>query len=147
MMTPEQQASAIIEHGKEIAKLWESTKSAHHRLDKNDELIQHIHRLATNIEGLTIQVKNQNERSEKNSERTEKRFESTDKRLKGQGERLGVLDEVNRQTQCNKEEIAELSKKLDDIRMEPGNKWKAVSLAALGCIITLLLTLLIGRFI
>jgi len=45
MYTEEQMSNIIIEHTKEIAGLWESTKSAHKRHDDIKDITSGIHNL------------------------------------------------------------------------------------------------------
>lgn len=56
-MNLEQLSEQNIKHGEEIAALRESLKSAHKRLDENDRVTEGIHKLASNMEALTIQIK------------------------------------------------------------------------------------------
>lgn len=84
-MTPEQSSEIISQLREDVAGLRESLKSAHRRIDENDALTNQIHKLASNIETLTQQMKSQNERQEK-------MFETFEKRMKAQGERIGELE-------------------------------------------------------
>ena len=59
MYTDGQIYQIVHEHTGEVAALWESTKSAHKRIDKVESTTQYIHQLATSIEGLTVQMKHQ----------------------------------------------------------------------------------------
>ena len=56
-MNMEQITEQVIANGKEIARVHESVKSAHHRIDENDRITEGIHKLAANVEALALQVK------------------------------------------------------------------------------------------
>ena len=69
----------------ELAALKESTKSAHKRLDKNDRIIEEIHKLTASVETLALQVKLLTEKMDVNIAR----LEAGQKRT---GERLSALE-------------------------------------------------------
>ncbi len=75
----------VIEHEGEIGRLWESSKSAHKRIDENDRVTEGIYKLASNMEALTIQVKSLAQQMETAIARIETG-------QKSQGERIGALE-------------------------------------------------------
>jgi hypothetical protein len=85
-MNPEQLTKHAMSQAKDISALWESTKSAHKRIDENDRIIEGIHKLAANVEGLTLQVKMLTDQMDATIERIEEG-------QKLQGERIGKLEQ------------------------------------------------------
>jgi len=84
-MTEDQLTQQIMAQSKDIAALRESTKSAHKRIDENDRIITGIHKLASNVEALALQVKLLTGRVDSSVERMEKS-------IKSQGERIGAIE-------------------------------------------------------
>ena len=78
----QEQITTILQ---DIAGMKEKLSSAHKRIDKAEDVTQHIHRLASNVESLADQIKGQNERMEK-------MFESLERRLKSQDDRVTALE-------------------------------------------------------
>ena len=127
-MTDEQLTQQILAQGKDIAALWQNAKSAHKRIDENDRITQGIHKLAANIEALTLQVKLLTERMDSSIDRMEKS-------IKSQSMRVGALEMLCRTIERNEQSIAGLSSKIDAIEKEPAANWKElvrqmISLAA-----------------
>ena len=85
MLDAENVAKQVIENAKAIAAVAESAKSAHKRIDDNDRITEGIHKLASNVEALAVQVKMLTERMDSSIERIEAG-------LKSQGERIGALE-------------------------------------------------------
>ena len=84
-MTTEQLMSTVLKHNGEIAGMQEKLSSAHKRIDENDRIIEGVHKLASNVEALALQVKHLTDRIENSVTRLEAG-------LKAQGERIGVLE-------------------------------------------------------
>lgn len=84
-MTQEQLTERTLKHESEIAALKESAKSAHKRIDENDRITEGIHKLASNVEALALQVKLLTESMESNVSRIEMS-------LKSQGKRIDTLE-------------------------------------------------------
>lgn len=80
-MTQEQLAGHIITHSKDIAALRENARAIQGRLELIENQTQYVHRLATTIEGLTVQIEHQNRQ-------IDKMLDS----LKTQGRRIGKLE-------------------------------------------------------
>ena len=80
-MTQEQLSGHIMAHSKDIAALWENSRATRERLERIEGQTQHVHRLATTIEGLTVQIEHQNRQ-------VDKMLDS----LKIQGMRIGKLE-------------------------------------------------------
>lgn len=57
MLTHEQLSDFILKHSRELAELAANLKSAHKRIDENNQMTEGIHKLAANVEALAIQVK------------------------------------------------------------------------------------------
>ena len=116
-MTSQQLTQQILAQSKDIAALWQSTKSAHKRIDENDRIIKGIHKLASNIEALTLQVKLLTERMDSSIDRMEKS-------IKSQGERIGSVEMLCRTAERNEQSIAGLASKVEALEREPAAKWK-----------------------
>lgn len=84
-MTEEQRTALLLKHNEEIAAVRESSKSAHKRIDENDRITEGIHKLASNVETLALQVKLLTDKMDTNIERIESG-------LKSQGERIGAIE-------------------------------------------------------
>ncbi len=119
-MTAEQVTEKVIEHTGEIAALWESTKSAHKRIDENDRITEGIHKLCVNVETLAVQMKNLTEKVDSSVASLESRIEAG---FRNHGERIGALEK------------------------EPGRKWKVlwerVGLAIAGALATAIVALVL----
>jgi len=116
-MTTEQLTAQIMAHGKDIAALWQSAKSAHKRIDENDRIIKGIHKLASNIEALTLQVKLLTERMDNSIDRMERS-------IKSQGGRIGAVETFCRTVERNEQSLCALESRVDAIEKEPAAKWK-----------------------
>ncbi len=55
-MNEEQITAKLMHHEGEIAGLWQHSKSAHKRIDENERVTEGIHRLAANVEAMTVQI-------------------------------------------------------------------------------------------
>ena len=84
-MTQEQIISKVMDHTQELAAVKESLKSAHKRIDDNDNITSGIHKLAANVETLALQVKLL-------TESVETSISKVELGLKNQGERIGSLE-------------------------------------------------------
>ena len=69
----------------DIVVIKEKLSHALKRIDKSEGMNTHIHQLATNIEGLTIQVKHQNERMEE-------MIHTLDARMNSHSQRINTLE-------------------------------------------------------
>ena len=140
-MTQEQLTGQILSHSRDIAALWESSKSIHRRINESDGIAKGIHKLAANIETLALQVKLLTERMDSTIERMEKS-------LKSQGERIGALEVDSRTSERHEQSISALARKVEALEREPSIKWKAFvsqMLAILAAVIAgIVLTRLLG---
>ncbi|MCL2857441.1 MAG: hypothetical protein FWE19_06970 [Oscillospiraceae bacterium] len=140
-MTQEQLMGQIMSQSRDIAALWESSKSAHRRIDENDRLAKGIHKLAANIEALALQVKLLTQRMDSTVERMEKS-------LKSQGERIGAVEGTSRAGERHEQSISALERKVEALEREPSIKWKAFvsqMLAILAAVVAgIVLTRLLG---
>ena len=118
-MTQEQLTGQIMTHSKDIAALWETSKSAHRRINESDEIAKGIHKLAANMEALALQVKLLTERMDSTIERMESS-------LKSQGERIGKVESFGRLAETQEKSITSLAKKIEAIEREPADKWRSL---------------------
>jgi len=116
-MTSQRFTQQILAQGKDIAALWQSAKSAHKRIDENDRIIKGIHKLASNIEALTLQVKLLTERMDSSVDRMEKS-------IKSQGERIGAVEAICRTAERGEQSISALASKVEALEREPADAWK-----------------------
>lgn len=85
MMEGQQLSNRVLQNARDISAIRESTKSAHKRIDENDRITDGIHKLASNVEALALQVKMLTESLENSVSRLEAG-------QKAQGERIGALE-------------------------------------------------------
>jgi ribosomal protein L1 len=116
-MTAEQMANNIIELTKEVAALWESSKSAHKRLDENGGVVSSIHELAKSVATMATEIRLLTERFDKSVERIEKGQAA-------QGERIGIIEKSVLQIERNEKDIMKQAAKIEAIEKEPADKWK-----------------------
>lgn len=81
----DQLTEQIMKLNSDIAVLKRDTKTAHKRIDKNDRMIESMHKLASSLDSLATQMKIFTNSMEGSVERLEGR-------LKNQGERIGALE-------------------------------------------------------
>ena len=123
-MNQDQLASVVLEQGKTIAALEESVKSAHIRLNSIDAIPASVNEILKAVAVTSTEVRLLTERFDKSIDRIEQSQKSQSERY---GERIGALERaIAQQAEQNKIEIKELAKKVDDVRMEPGTKWKTL---------------------
>ena len=110
----------------------ESAKSAHHRIDENDELTSGIHELATNIKVMANQLEGLGKRSDESIERI-------NAGQRNQGERIGKLENaytLTAQIMPRLEtSVNTLTTKVDTLEKEPGQKWKTVTAQIIGLVV------------
>jgi len=124
IMNLEQLSKIALEQAKDIAGLKEKTASAHRRLDNIDKLTAGIHELARNVATLTAEVKTLAET-----------FATVKDGQRSQGERIGAIEQIVHQIQQNENDISDLVAKVDELRMEPGNKWKTISACVISAVV------------
>jgi len=128
-MNDEKLSDIVLEHTKQIAALQESAKSAHRRIDRTDKLTDAVYSLAQSNAAIAKEVKMLASKFDRAVERIETG-------QKSQGERIGAIERDITQIQRNEKEISDMSGKLDEMRMAPGEKWKYTVFALIGGIIT-----------
>lgn len=74
------------EQVEKLAAVVESAKSAHKRIDENDRITNGIHKIATSVETLALQVKQL-------TDKVDESIESLKGSLKSHGERIGKLEQ------------------------------------------------------
>lgn len=84
-MNPDQLNTMVMQNARDISALWESSKSAHKRIDENDRVTEGIYKLASSVESLTMQVKQL-------AEKMDSSLEKIENRQRDQGERIGALE-------------------------------------------------------
>lgn len=117
MYTPEQISELTLKHASEIAALWQSAKSAHKRIDDNENIAAGIHELAKNVATMATEIKLLTERVDKNIERIEQE-------QKAQGGRVGNIERAIMAIERSEKTIAKHEERLDAIEREPATKWK-----------------------
>ena len=110
MQTPEQIASMVIEHTRDIAGLKQSIATMQKRVEENDKVITGIHKLSANMESLTMEVKRLADRLENG--------------LREQGRRIGEAETAITKLVSVEAQVNVIISKLDEIEKEPANKWK-----------------------
>ena len=129
MNAPEQIASMVMQHTKDIVALQESAKSAHRRIGEIAELTNGVHKLAANMENLTTEVKRLTEKLETS--------------LKEQGKRIGETETAILKMSNMEHYVKKANERLDKIEIAPGQKWDKfmwlVFAGATGAIITFIM--------
>lgn len=129
---------------KNIAALWESTKSAHKRLDENDKVTKGIHQLSASIAGMTAEMKGIAERMDESNERMSASVEKINEGQRAQAERIGAVEKTLITLSGLSEGMKKLGEKVEVIEKEPATKWKTlvaqittlIVAAAIGAILT-----------
>ena len=138
-MNDEKVSATLFDHTRDITALQESVKSAHKRIDKMDKLTEAVHELTRSNTAIATEVRTLVEKFDKTTDRIEKG-------QKSQGERVGAIERVLEQVKQNEKEIADMSEKLDAVRMEPGERWKYLVMALIGGILAAILGAVSGIF-
>lgn len=128
------------ENAKEIARLWESTKSAHHRISENDKMTAGIHNLAISVAEMATEVKSLTKRVDASLERIERGQTA-------QGARIGEIEQAILTIKRNEKTIEEHEKRLDVIEREPGKKWDKFTWLVIAGIATAIVTFFIGKLL
>jgi chromosome segregation ATPase len=118
MAGPEQ---ILIQHTKEISAVQESAKSAHKRLDENDRIITGIHKLAANMENLTIEVKRLAEKLENG--------------LREQGKRIGAVEAAFMKVSAMESDVKTALSKIESIEREPADRWKSLKTQLISLVV------------
>ena len=116
-MNAEEHSKLALQHTKEIAEIWASTKSAHKRLDENDRITMGIHDLAKSIAEMAMEIKLLTKRMDSSVERIENE-------QKTQGGRIGNIEKVVLSIERNEKTLERHEERLDAIEREPATKWK-----------------------
>ena len=127
-MSIDQLSNMVLEQGKQMAALWESTKSSHKRHDSQEKIASSVHELAKNVATIAAKI-------ELLAEKMDKSIERIEQGQKSQGERIGTAEQAILQINRNEQEILSLAEKLDALRMEPGRKWKTFVTQFIGLIL------------
>jgi uncharacterized membrane protein YjjP (DUF1212 family) len=140
MHTAEQLSAIAIEHTKEIARLWESAKSAHKRIDENDQITAGIHELAKNVATMATEIKLLTDRMDKSIERIEQG-------QKTQGERIGNIERVLLAIDRDEKTLEQHETRLDAIEKEPATAWKNLKWVIVVAIATAIVGFFMGKFL
>jgi len=133
MIDNEQLAKEVLGHGKQIATIEGSVKSAHHRLDKIDDMVASIHKMTANMESLTNEVKKLGERMENS--------------LKNQGERIGNHELAITAFNKTVETVNALYSRVDVLEKEPGRRYNKFIGYVVAGLVTVLLAYFAGRYL
>jgi chromosome segregation ATPase len=139
-MTAEQIANKLMEHTKEIAALWESSKSAHKRHDDNGAVITGIHELAKSVASMATEIRLLTERFDKSVERIERGQAA-------QGERIGKIEKSVSQIERNEKDIAKYTAKIEAIEKEPADKWKKFMWLVFAAIVGAVIAFIMARLL
>jgi chromosome segregation ATPase len=107
----------IMKNASDIAAVWESSKSAHKRLNENDRITAGIHELAKSVATIATEIKGLTAKLDESVERIENG-------QRAQGERLGRVEHAIAAFEQNAKDIEDHEKRLNSIEKEPGQKWK-----------------------
>lgn len=129
-----------LEHAREIAALWQSTKSAHKRIDDNENIAAGIHELAKNVAAMATEIKLLTERVDKNIERIEQE-------QKSQGGRVSDIEMTIMAIERSEKTIAKHEERLDTIEKEPATKWKNFVWMVFAGIATAMIAYFMGKFL
>jgi ABC-type transporter Mla subunit MlaD len=131
-MTEQQMHDLVIGVTKDLAALAESVKSAHQRIDENNQITSGIHDLAKNVGNLATQVKMLTEHFERSISRIENG-------QRDQGERIGQAERLMELTAALagrlESTLTEASKRLEAIEKEPGAKWKTLTAQIISLVV------------
>ena len=144
-MVKELDATKVLQ---DLARHDEQLKHLAMRDEEFRKMVASVHQMSGNVEILvnvakenSILVKEQNAHI---AQIFKEKSESYDKRFSNQGQRLGTIE--GRVTRVEKD-VAGLVEKMDSLRMEPGNKWKSVTMAAILAVVGAVIGFLSGNFI
>lgn len=125
-MTEQQLTEFAMDTTKNIAALWESTKSAHHRLNENDRITAGIHELAKNVAMIAAEIKGLAVRLNESVERIERG-------QRAQGERIGAVEKaittaarLDENFERIEQEQKEQGERIDEIEKKPAKKWETL---------------------
>ena len=138
-MNPEQLSSMVLEHGKEIIQLREMIKSDQRRIDNLEQLSISINEMAKSNTAIATEVKLLREKFDKMESRQKDQG-------KAQGERLGAIEREIQHIFGVKKDTDDLKGMVDNLRMEPGKKWKMLISAVLGTLAALFMGYLFGNY-
>lgn len=139
-MNEQQLMSFAMDTTKNIAALWESTKSAHHRINETDRITAGIHDLAKSIAEMATEIRLLTKRMDSSVERIEQE-------QKAQGGRISNIEKVILAIKHNKEELAECERRIDAIEKEPASKWKTLVAQVTALMVTAAMGAIIAKFI
>lgn len=142
-MNEQQITEFAMDTTKNIAALWESTKSAHKRLDENDKVTKGIHQLSASIAGMTAEMKGIAERMDDSNDRMTASVEKISEGQQEQAQRIGEMEKTLIILSGLSDGMGKLGEKIEVIEKEPATKWKdlvkqitaLVVAAAIGAII------------
>lgn len=129
----------VIEHTREIAALWESTKSSHKRIDNNERMIAGIHELAKSVSAMATEIKALTNRVDKSIERTEEG-------LKEQGARIGNMEKIINQIERNEKELQRQAERLAAVEKAPADKWSKFVWLIVSAVVAAIMAYIIGNF-
>lgn len=140
MYSEEQVNKIALDHTKEIAALWESSKSAHKRLDENNRITAGIHDLAKSIAEMALEIKLLTKRMDNSIERIEQG-------QKVQGERIGNIEKAIMTIGRNEKTIEKHEERLDAIEREPATKWKNLAWLVVAGVATAVVAFVMAKIL
>lgn len=133
MIDEKQISEFVISAAKDIAALYESSKSAHKRIDQMDELAASVHELAREVGRIAEKV-------EQIAERMDKTILRIEQGQKDQGIRIGNIEKSLLPVSRNEKAIETHERRLDEIDKAPGEKWNRllwlIFSAGIGAVVT-----------
>lgn len=146
-MNEQQMHEFVLNATKELSALWESTKSAHKRIDESDKVTSGIHKLSASIAGMTAEMKGIAERMEESNVHMTSSIDRITEGQKLQGERIGNIEKAVLTIGRNEKLIEEHENRLDAIDKEPAAKWKNFTWLIFAGIVTAVVAFFIGKLL
>lgn len=139
-MNEAQMTEFAMSTAKDIAALFESTKSAHKRIDQMGELTASVNKLAREVGRVAEKVEHIADRMDKTIERIEQG-------QKEQGARIGNIEKAVLSISRNERAIETHEKRLDEIDKAPGDKWNKFTWLILAGVVAAVVAFFMGKFL
>lgn len=146
-MNEQQMTEFAMDTTKNIAALWESTKSAHKRLDENDKVTKGIHQLSASIAGMTAEMKGIAERMDDSNDRMTASVEKISEGQQEQAQRIGAMEKTLIALSGLSEGMGKLGAKIEAIEKEPATKWKDLVKQITALVVAAVIGVIIAKFL
>jgi methyl-accepting chemotaxis protein len=146
-MNEQQMTEFAMDTTKNIAALWESTKSAHKRLDENDKVTKGIHQLSASIAGMTAEMKGIAERMDDSNDRMTASVEKISEGQQEQAQRIGAMEKTLITLSGLSEGMGKLGAKIEAIEKEPATKWKDLVKQITALVVAAIIGVIIANFL